>query len=233
MLDINKHKFFLVSLLKDIYSDIKLATSLGFKGGTAQMLFYDLPRFSVDLDFNLLNQAKSSPVYNNIRTILLKYGTIKDEAEKHFGLLLVLDYGTFERNLKVEISNRKFPDSYEIKNYLGIAMNVMVKPDLFAHKMCALLDRKTLTNRDIFDIYYFMNQKTPINRIIVEQRMGKQFSEYIDLCIARIEKINSKSLLTGLGDLVDVNLKEFVKTKLKTETIQLMKMYREFPLYTL
>ena len=45
MTDINKHKFFLVSILKDIYSDIELANSLGFKGGTAQMLFYDLPRF--------------------------------------------------------------------------------------------------------------------------------------------------------------------------------------------
>ena len=63
MTDINKHKFFLVSILKDIYSDIELANSLGFKGGTAQMLFYDLPRFSVDLDFNLLTPAKSSEIY--------------------------------------------------------------------------------------------------------------------------------------------------------------------------
>lgn len=232
MFDINRHKFFLVSVLKDIYSDIELATSLGFKGGTAQMLFYDLPRFSVDLDFNLLNQNKSTIIYNKTRTILLNYGTIKDEAEKHFGLLLVLDYGAFERNLKVEISNREFPDSYETKNFLGIAMNVMVKPDLFAHKLCALLDRSTLTNRDIFDIYYFMNQKTPVNRSIVEQRMSRGFSEYVDLCIARVEKVNSKSLLTGLGELVDINLKEFVKTKLKTETVQLLKMYREFPLFS-
>lgn len=232
MPEINRHKFFLVSVLKDIYSDIELAISLGFKGGTAQMLFYDLPRFSVDLDFNLLNQNKSTVIFNKIRTILLKYGTIKDEAEKHFGLLLVLDYGAFERNMKVEISNREFPDSYEIKNFLGISMNVMVKPDLFAHKLCALLDRSTLTNRDIFDIYYFMNQKTPINRSIVEQRMSKEFNEYVDLCIARVEKVNSKSLLNGLGELVDINLKEFVKTKLKEETVQLLKMYREFPLFS-
>ena len=230
MLDINRHKFFLVSVLKDIYSDTELAVTLGFKGGTAQMLFYGLPRFSVDLDFNLLNQDKSSSVFFKIRSILLNYGTIKDEAEKHSGLLLVLDYGAFERNLKIEISVREFPDSYEIKNYLGIAMNVMVKPDLFAHKLCALLDRKILTNRDILDIFYFMKQKTPINKIIIEKRMGKELIEYIDLCIARIEKIKENTLLNGLGELIDVNLKEFVKTKLKAETIQLLKMYREFPL---
>lgn len=230
MLDINKHKFFLVSVLKDIYSDIELATTLGFKGGTAQMLFYGLPRFSVDLDFNLLNQHKSVQVFNEIRSILLDYGTIKDEAEKHFGLLVVLDYGTHERNLKIEISNREYPDKYETKNYLGIAMNVMVKPDMFAHKLCALLDRNILTNRDIFDIYYFMQQKTPVNSNIIELRMKKELKEYIDLCIARIENINAKTLLNGLGELVDNNVKEFVKTKLKTETIHLLKMYREFPL---
>lgn len=230
MLDINKHKFYLISVLKDIYSDIELATTLGFKGGTAHMLFYGLPRFSVDLDFNLLNHNISGPVFSKVRSILLNYGTIKDEAEKHFGLLVVLDYGTNERNMKIEISNRTFPDSYEIKNYLGISMNVMVKPDLFAHKLCALLDRNILTNRDIFDIYHFMNQKTPVNKKIVEIRMGKEFKEYLDLCITRIEKINSRTLLSGLGELVNPDLKDFVRTKLKTETIQLLKIYQEFPL---
>lgn len=58
MVNINKHKFFLAQILKDIYSDIELANCLGFKGGTALMFFYDLPRFSVDLDFNLLDLAK-------------------------------------------------------------------------------------------------------------------------------------------------------------------------------
>lgn len=46
MVDINKHKFFLFQVLKDIYEDKELAGVLGFKGGTALMFFYDLPRFS-------------------------------------------------------------------------------------------------------------------------------------------------------------------------------------------
>lgn len=230
MTDINKHKFFLVSVLRDIYSDTELANSLGFKGGTAQMLFHDLPRFSVDLDFNLLTVERSNSIYEKIRKILLSYGTIRDEAQKHFGLLLVLDYEADERNLKVEISNRLFPDSYETRIFLGIPMKVMVKPDLFAHKLCALVDRNVLTNRDIFDIYYFMRQKTPVNPVIIKHRMGLELIEYIEKCIERIEKVNPKSLLHGMGDLLDDNLKTFVKTRLKTETIQLLKMYREFPL---
>ena len=72
MVNINKHKFFLTQILKGIYSDIELANCLGFKGGTALMFFYDLPRFSVDLDFNLLDLVKEKTVYDKVRKILLK-----------------------------------------------------------------------------------------------------------------------------------------------------------------
>ena len=60
MVDINRHKFFMVQILKDLFTDIEMANCLGFNGGSALMLFYDLPRFSVDLDFNLLKPAPPS-----------------------------------------------------------------------------------------------------------------------------------------------------------------------------
>ncbi|MBU2652717.1 MAG: nucleotidyl transferase AbiEii/AbiGii toxin family protein [Bacteroidetes bacterium] len=230
MLDINRHKFFLLTLLKEIYADIELATALGFKGGTAHMLFYGLPRFSVDLDFNLLTPDKRNTVFKKIRDIVLKHGKIRDEAEKYFGLLLVLNYGLQERNLKIEISNREFPDRYEIKHFLGIAMKVMVKPDMFAHKLCALLDRTMLTNRDVFDVYYFLLQKTPVNKLIVEERTKISLEAYLDKCISRIDDIPPKSLLNGIGELIDNNMKAFVRSKLKAETLQMLKLYREFPL---
>jgi len=80
MLDINRHRFYLVQILKDVYSDIELANYMGFKGGSALMFFYDLPRFSVDLDFNLLDNEKQDFVFKAVRKILLKYGKIFDEA---------------------------------------------------------------------------------------------------------------------------------------------------------
>ncbi len=67
MVDIKKHKFFLFQILKDIYEDKDLAAILGFKGGTALTFFYDLPRFSVDLDFNLLYADKEEMVYEKVR----------------------------------------------------------------------------------------------------------------------------------------------------------------------
>jgi len=230
MIDLNKHKFLLIQILKDIYSDIELSNSLGFKGGTALMFFYDLPRFSVDLDFNLLDKEQEDLVYKKVRKILLKYGKIHDEAKKDYGPLVVLNYGYGERKLKVEISNRTFENHYEIKNLLGINVQVMVQEDLFAHKLCALLDRDSVTNRDIFDCWFFMEKRTPINKYIVEDRMKMPLTKYLQQCIDLLESMSDKGLLQGLGELMDSSMKKFMQTKMKSETISLLKFYKEFPI---
>jgi predicted nucleotidyltransferase component of viral defense system len=230
MFDINRHRFFLVQLLKDIYSDFELAANLGFKGGTALMFFYGLPRFSTDLDFNLLDPGMEGPVYRKVRKILEKYGSISDEARKFHEPLLVLDYGSGERKLKVEISNRIFDDRYEIRALIGIEVRVMAAEDMFAHKLCALLDRGTLANRDIFDCWFFMNRRTPVNRPIVESRMDLSLEEYLQRCIARISRPSRRGLLDGLGELLDPDMKKFVKNELKQEVLRLFELYKTYPI---
>ncbi len=230
MVDINRHRFFLVQILKDIYADLELANCLGFKGGTALMFFYDLPRFSVDLDFNLLDIQKEDIAYRKVRQILSRYGKIFDEAKKFYGPLIVLDYGINERKLKVEISNRVFENKYEIKNLLGIDVKVLVKEDMFAHKLCALLDRDTIANRDIFDCWFFMQRQTPVNISIVESRMSRSFSQYIQTCIERLEPMSDKGLLQGMGELMDSKMKRFVRLELHSEVLRLFKFYRDYPI---
>lgn len=230
MIDLNKHKFFLVQILKDIYSDIELANCLGFKGGTALMFFYDLPRFSVDLDFNLIKEEKEKIVYEKVREILSRYGEIHDEAPKYFGPMVVLDYGIGDRKLKVEISNRQFGDRYEIKNLLGINMKVMISSDMFAHKLCALLDRSSIASRDIFDCWFFLKNHFPVSKTIVELRMNMPFADYVQKCIDAIELVNDRMLLHGVGELMDEEMKKFVRKNLKTEILVLLKFYKEFPI---
>jgi len=230
MIDLNRHKFFLVQILKDVYSDIELATWLGFKGGTALMFFYDLPRFSVDLDFNLLNTGKEVLVFEKMQAILIKYGSIADKAIKFYGSIIVLNYGLGDRKLKVEVSNRLFDNHYEIKNLLGINMKVMVEADMFAHKLCALLDRNELTNRDIFDCWFFMQRQTPINKDLVEVRMGIKLAEYLQKCIDKLESMSDKGMLNGIGELSDSSMKNFVKTKLRIDVIGLLRFYKDFPI---
>ena len=231
-MDINKHKFFMLQILKDIFSDADLADCLGFKGGTALMFFYGLPRFSVDLDFNLIDTTKEELVYKKVRDILLKYGKIHDEAKKFFGPVFVLDYGQNERKLKVEISNRQYDNHYEIKNLLGIEMRVLVKPDMFAHKLCALLDRTEITGRDIFDCWFFLDTHTPVNANIVESRMGMPLQDYLQRCIDTVEQMSDKSIMNGLGELTDGEMKKFAKTKLRKETVALLNFFKTFPIKT-
>jgi predicted nucleotidyltransferase component of viral defense system len=226
MFDISAHKYYLVRILKDIYSDTLLSSVLGFKGGTAHMLFYNLPRFSVDLDFNLLDKTESDLVFQKLRNILSAYGQIKDEAQKYYGLLLVLNYGAHNRNLKLEISNREYNDRYQNLNYLGIMIKVMHVEDMFTHKLCALTDRKSIAGRDVFDIYYFLKDNIKINPEIIKQRTNMDVSEYIDYSISTIKNIKKTSLLNGIGELVDEDAKHFVKNKLQDETINLLGIYK-------
>src|SRR6266568_4603678 len=121
MFNLAKHKVFLIQILKDIYTDPTLRTVLGFKGGTAAMLFYELPRFSVDLDFDLLDPRKRKEVFQSVKTILSKYGVLDEAIEKKYTLFFLLNYQKGDRNLKVEISKRASNAEFAIKNYLGIS----------------------------------------------------------------------------------------------------------------
>jgi predicted nucleotidyltransferase component of viral defense system len=230
MIDINRHKFLLAQILKEVFSSMKTTEYLGFKGGTALMFFYGLPRFSTDLDFNLLEPGKEKTVFDEIHRILLKYGTIHDEAIKHFGPILVLDYGKGERKLKVEISNRQYENHYEIKNFLGTNMKTMTQPDMFSHKLCALLDRSSLASRDIFDAWFFMENRVPVNKSLVETRMKMPLYDYLGQCSKEIEKIPEKNMLHGLGELMDDTMRNFVRTRLKGEVLSLLELYRTFPI---
>lgn len=219
----------MLQLLKDLFSDALLSSVLAFKGGTATMFFHNLPRFSTDLDFNLLDPRKEEDVYERVRKIVLKYGKIYDAAIKRYGIIIVLDYGIGERKLKIEISNRQWENHYEIRNYLGLQMRVLVKEDMFAHKLCALLDRTEITSRDIFDCWFFLKERTSINKAIVESRMGMPIGQYLDRCIESVQGISEKSLISGLGELTEGEMKNFVRHGLKEELISLLILFKEFP----
>ncbi len=230
MLDVNRHKFFLLQLLKEIYSDPELASSLAFKGGTALMLFHDLPRFSVDLDFNLTANSDEEVASAKLRAILVKHGTIRDEARKRYGMLLVLNYEDDGRNLKVEVSNRSYPDEYELRDYLGVSMNVMRLEYMFTHKLMALLDRNALTNRDVFDCWFCMKQRLVLRKSILDLRLKGTFEDYMDKAIEAVTAISGNRILDGIGELLDPALKKWVKTDLTSEFASLAAMYKEMQL---
>jgi len=223
-LDINIHKNILLKILKDIYTDGSLGPVLGFKGGTSVYLFYELNRFSTDLDFDLLDKSKEQEVFNKIESIVKKYGVIKEKTNKRNTLFFLLSYFEDDQNIKIEINKRDFGSKYEVKNYLGISMLVMKKEDMFAHKLVAMTERNKIANRDIFDIYFFLNNNWGINREIVEKRTEIKFTDYLEKCIKFIESISSRNILSGMGELIDEKQKVWVKSKLQQDVIFLLKL---------
>lgn len=219
MLDLEKHRLIMVQILKDIYTEFTLGNSLGFKGGTATYLLYDLPRFSVDLDFDLLPGAKEQEVFFKLEQILKSYGKVMDQQQKRATLFFLLSYEKEQRNIKVEISKRVFPNRYEHRIFLGIPLRVMAKEDMFAHKLVALLERKEMAHRDLFDLWFFAKNKWDIHKELVELRTRLSFKQYVGKCIEKIGKMNERYILHGLGELLDPKIKAWAKANLKKELL--------------
>ena len=158
-LDITKHKTILTNILIDIYKEDLLGSSLGFKGGTASMLFYNLPRFSTDLDFDLLNNdGNTEDVIKTMTQLLSKKYDVKEQIEKYNTLFWLVSYGDGLINIKIEVSTREKPfDTYDIKTLYGIKLKVSKIGDMIANKMVAATERAVTANRDLFDIHFFLS----------------------------------------------------------------------------
>lgn len=219
------HKSILIRILKDIYTDVTVGPFLGFKGGTAVYLFYDLNRFSVDLDFDLLDTSKEKYIFEQVKKILEEYGTVKQADEKKYSLFFKLAYAENQTNIKVDINLRLFGSRFEVKSYLGISMKVMLPADIAANKMVALIERNT--NRDVFDTYFFLKNNWPINEQIIKQRTHLAMSDFLKKCIDKLEHWDKRHILSELGDLLDAKQKQWVKDKLLPETIFLLRLKLE------
>jgi hypothetical protein len=223
-LDYSKHKNILLQILKDIFSDSSIAPYLGFKGGTAAMMFYDLPRNSVDLDLDLLDESKEKEVFDGINKIIGQYGNITDSYIQKNNLKNVISYDKKAQNIKVEVNLRQFGSKYEVKTLLGISMLVMVQEDMFAHKLMAMMERVGKTSRDIFDVQFFAKNNWPINKKIVEERSGLSFKKALEKAVDQLESMDNKHILDGLGELLSDAQKDSARVKLKGDTVFYLKL---------
>lgn len=226
-MDHETHRSIMLKILKDIYSDPSIGANLGFKGGTAAMLFYDLDRFSVDLDFDLLDPKKEDRIFSEIKKILEKYGTVKEATKKRFNLFFFLsdkEKKPKDRNVKIEIKRKPLGSKYDIRSFYGIPMQVMTRRDMSANKLCALYDRIGRTNRDIYDVYFFLQNDWPINRELVASRTNMKYSEFIEKLIKKVDRFDDADILAGMGELLTEKQKVWVKSKLKQEVLFLLKL---------
>ena len=233
MLNPAKHRAMLMGILKDIYTDPELRTLIGFKGGTAAMLFYHLPRISVDLDFNLLDEQKKHQVFEKIASLLPNHGQVRQATEKRQTLFFLISYEKGEHTIKIEISKRKGTGEFHVKQYLGISVLVMKESDMAAGKLAALLTRRIFAIRDVFDIWFFLKQQWTINESVFHDQTGMSLGEGIDRAIKIINGITQNERLRGLGELLDTQKKTWARDHLIEDTIFYLRLYRDSLKHTL
>jgi len=217
MLDVNKHKLLLLQLLREIYSDSELAGKVVFKGGTCLMLFYGLDRFSTDLDFDL-RDCVTEIDRSRITKIAGKYLAADQDYEKHFTYYWSGSYESGLRRVKIEINKRPWPQTVENKDFYGLTIPVLAPGKMFAHKLCAILDRKIMQNRDLYDSHFMFARMFPIDGEIIRMRTGLATEEYLKELMALLDRDEvGKDVLYGLGEVLDDKRKAWVKNNLVRE----------------
>jgi predicted nucleotidyltransferase component of viral defense system len=185
------HRQILIKLLIDIFK--ALDGKIGFKGGTCAFLFYDLPRISLDLDFDLLTPLEKGDV-EVIRALLAERGTILDSRKKRYTAFFLLNYEKGSPNIKIELNRRIWKNNtYKPVWFLGVEMKIADEATLLTNKLVALTDRMAPVARDLFDADYFL-------------KLGYT--------------VNEKNILHGLGEVLEEKQKDWVRRELLIDTIR-------------
>ena len=178
------HKAWMYRILTEITEDPILVSQLRFKGGTCAAMRKFLERFSIDLDFDLVDENRVDEVRMCLEIIFKKIGlTIKDQSKKipqYFLIYPTSEKGNVRKTLKLDMS---FPapknNTYEPVRLTAIERIIQCQTikTMFANKLTAPLGRfkkrKTVAGRDIFDIHSFFLQGFKYDPAIIKEITGK------------------------------------------------------------
>lgn len=158
----------------DIVFSSKIAKKLSFIGGTCLRIVYGTSRFSDDLDFDNFNLSleEFTELSNEVRRNLELEGyiiEIKIVSRKAFRYYVKIPNLLFDEELTgfsnqkitIQLDSKAQGYSYKPERYLlnkfDIFTHIFVTPRniLLSQKLCAILNRKVLKGRDIFDVTFF------------------------------------------------------------------------------
>lgn len=194
--------------LREITQEIVLAAlgrtdffqKASFQGGTCLRIFYELQRFSEDLDFALQKPESSfalKPYLDAVAREVTAYGydlEIDDRSNQDravrvaflkddsLGHLLRLNYksatGPLRKlRIKLEVDTNPPQDAMFETKYLDFpfpsAVCVFDLPSLFAGKLHALLCREYLKGRDWYDFIWYTARKTPTNYALLAAALAQ------------------------------------------------------------
>lgn len=206
------HKLAMYRLLEQLLANPMIANHIYFKGGTCAAMLGYLDRYSIDLDFDLINKSMKDSLRQEIHQVIksLNY-TIKDESTKHLQFFIKYRDVENKRNtLKLEISDQvSVANKYQKVHLVEIDKYCQTQTieTMFANKLVALKARydegKGIAGRDMYDIHHFFTQGYDFIPEIIEDLKGKSWLEYIEELIVFIEKeVTEQYLYEDINPLV-------------------------------
>jgi len=171
-------------ILNSIYKS-NFAKSMFFVGGTALRFFYNLPRFSEDLDFNTSSLENNSfkKILERVEMNLSLEGFSPGISYKKRATLFIAalnfpgvmrEYGIINRRggdimIKIEVNSPEWPlstESHVLSRYgYNFSAILMSKGALLSEKLSALLSRRR--GRYIYDVLFMLRKKFPFDREVL------------------------------------------------------------------
>jgi hypothetical protein len=226
------HKSYLHRLLMEIVDQPLMAQTLAFKGGTCATMLGYLDRFSVDLDFDVLQGADEVELRKIFHQIFGQLGfSVTLEFDKVLFFQLRYPSSPGKRNtLKVSASNiRVEANQYKVQYFPEIdrLINSQTIGTMFANKLVAMTDRyvqhKTIAGRDIYDIHHFFVQGYPYDGAVIRERTGLEPREYFGELIVFIKKHVTQTIINeDLNSLLPNKQFQRVRKILIPETLSLL-----------
>lgn len=176
------HKSYLNRLLVEIIDSPLLSQVLAFKGGTCASMLGLLDRFSVDLDFDLLQKTPEESVRKEFRQIFSHLGlTIKKEFDNVLVFQVQYPSPPNKRNsIKISVNSLIIKaNKYKVQYFPEIdrLMNSQTIETMFANKLVAVTDRyvnhQTIAGRDIYDIHHFFINGYSYSGTVIKERTGE------------------------------------------------------------
>lgn len=185
---------------------------IAFKGGTALRLFYDLPRFSEDVNYDFLCGISVDKLLTIIKDVFKKKKwEITDAAVKYHTVLSELRFSGPERNfhVKIEISTREKALDTTILSLRGVAILTLEPSFLMTEKLLTFIERQA--GRDIFDAWFILKNGYPLKESMIAHTYGDELHLYQTI-LDRINAANPQKIYRDTGKLLGYDHRNWMKT---------------------
>ncbi len=175
-------------------------------------LFYDLPRYSEDIEYDSTGKLSPPDLMQIIKTVTAKKRwEITDEAVKYNTILVALRFHGPERNfrVKLEISTREKELNTTILSLRGVPVLSLEPSFLMTEKLMTFVDRQA--GRDFFDAWFILNNAYPLDERLILNVFGDTAQFYRRL-LEVIKKADSKKIQRDTGKLLSLDHRNWIKT---------------------